>query len=414
MAHDAQASALVLDEKVPIIFKPRLSKEKYRQQKFKRKVQNEERESLVPVIDQHDAELICNTMRAFNEARKPEYQNWTTYQQLDAKFRQCVDGIFRTQYLKLKEGRPAIVAGFDETIAAFLQHFLQDGALANQESYLQRITKPFSMSCQEVADRLSEINELMAYFPTADGNPPLSEQKKKNFFFKMMLPTWQLDYAGSIDRLDDPNYTFEALVRNMVTRASVYNVRKSNFNRGRGNGRGNGGRSNRRSYDGNQEQNFNTYRRLNNGNRDGGRGRSNNQNGRNQSGRGNNGGRGYSNGGRGNYGNRSSGGRGNYNRSNGYNNKGRGGNYYNNQGGGGNFQQQQSYDGNFYNNFPDFPGIIPTIQGRNDGYFQQQQQQQLPPFPGPDNGRHVRFAGYNGGRSQGGNQDAHWLDNIMH
>jgi len=318
MAEHATAAAIALkDKNIAIPIKPKLKEEDYQTVTLSRTVGAEKKKAILPKINQKDPELICKAILEFQDICRAGRLNLNTNSLLNEKFRELLSGTYRTKFDELRAMNPATVPGFEHTVRDFIAHYIKDTALANEQSYLEGYKKPWSISCEDIGERLLEINRLMSLFPGAAGNNPYNQMQLKNCFYKMMIASWQVKYATSINRLTDPNYTFEELVEFMGNQETASKSRIEQCTQGHG-GRGRGGRyQSCRHFQGQQDQRPTSYYRYNNGGR-GGRfhsyqGSSNN----------NYGGRGYGNGGR--FG---SGGRGNNNGGRGYggrwNNQGRG------------------------------------------------------------------------------------------
>lgn len=84
--------------------------------------------------------------------------------------------------------------------------------------------KPFKLTVHKLLHQLIIVNKYTQYLPGTNGNAIYDDATIKYAFFNMMLPTWQLSFAGSAyTKLDDPNYTYQQLTRYMTTQETITN-----------------------------------------------------------------------------------------------------------------------------------------------------------------------------------------------
>ena len=223
MTDTAVAIAL---QKAPIPLKPKLKEEDYRMVTLTNMVGNHKRKAELPKITTRDVELITKAVLDFEDIARPSRLNLNTAALLFDKFREVTQGTFRTKFDQLRANNPATVQGFRQAKDQFLFHYVTDTALEEEQAYLDSARKPYNTSVTDLGERIAEINRLMAKFPGAGDAPPYNERQLKNVLYKMMLDTWKVNFATSVNRLNDPAYTFHDLVDYMETQACAFNARR--------------------------------------------------------------------------------------------------------------------------------------------------------------------------------------------
>jgi len=264
-ASQATATAIALEDKnIAIPIKPRLKEEDYVEATLVRMVGAEKKKAVLPKIIQKDPELICKAILEFQDVRRPGRLQLNTNALLNEKFREMLGGIYRTKFDELRANNPATIPGFDTTVEQFIAFYIEDTALANEQSYLETYRKLYRTTPDELSERLLEINRLMAIFPGAGGVVPYNQQQLKHCFYKMMPPSWQVRFATNVDRLTDPNYTFKQLVSYMNNQDTADNIRNERrFGMRGGPGRGYGRRRRAAERFNRYEERPRQYRRFN-------------------------------------------------------------------------------------------------------------------------------------------------------
>ena len=104
-------------------------------------------------------------------------------------------------------------ANFHDHLITFLRKSLPANAFLLQQEYFNQAVKPMGIDCYECSGRLLLLNSLSAFLPGSAGNVLFTDDtSKKNAFYKLMLPDWQLTFTSAGHRLDDNAYTFDRLV----------------------------------------------------------------------------------------------------------------------------------------------------------------------------------------------------------
>ena len=137
--------------------------------------------------------------------------------------------------------------------------FLSPTSYEDQKEFLNTVTKPYSMSCEELGARLMVVNRLSVHLPGSAlvnnfGSFIYPDRTAvKRAYFKMMPQAWKIEFIKSANKLDDNGFGYHELVRYMAMlealskRTSGLKRRHEGANgRGNGGGRGRGGRGNYR------------------------------------------------------------------------------------------------------------------------------------------------------------------------
>ena len=123
--------------------------------------------------------------------------------------------------------------GFQECLRLFRAKYIKGDALANQQTYFLKYTKPNYMECDELCDHLLEINQLTRVLN--DGEPLWTELNLKVFFFSMMPQRYQVEFGRSADRdITDPTYSLDALVAVMQAKKIAEDMQGTNRRRQEG------------------------------------------------------------------------------------------------------------------------------------------------------------------------------------
>lgn len=110
----------------------------------------------------------------------------------------------------------------------FTRRFFNANAFLALEEYLNNVKKPYNMDIYTLSSRLGMINTMSQYLPGSNGNVLLgTDIRKKVALFKLMLPIWQQQFEELGHQLDNPNYTYDALVDFMDTRRRLYDARQN-------------------------------------------------------------------------------------------------------------------------------------------------------------------------------------------
>ena len=88
-------------------------------------------------------------------------------------------------------------------------------------------SKPFTMSCYELASQLRLLNTLSIYLPGSGGSLLYPDDTTmKNAFYCLMLPQWRLNFDDSGNQLDNTNYTINRLISYMEQQHLHYNAQE--------------------------------------------------------------------------------------------------------------------------------------------------------------------------------------------
>ena len=219
-------------------------------------VYREKRTAQLVIANDDDVEVLIRLGITFLEAAGadslslPERQYYT-------EFRKCLEDILLDTFDNLLSAIPApnrTAANFVILLNDLIGHFTDPTAFADQKRYMDTYKKPFKLSVRELSNRLVIVNKYSQYLPGSNGSSIYDGATIKYALFNMMLPQWQLAFAGSAhSELSDPAYTYAQLTRYMTTQETIHNSRVTatqRSNRGHaGNfGRGRGGRQQYRPY----------------------------------------------------------------------------------------------------------------------------------------------------------------------
>ena len=97
-----------------------------------------------------------------------------------------------------------------------MRKYLPANAFLIQDSYLLTATKPFSMDCYALADRIDLMNKLSIYLPGNNGTKLFGngndDTERKNAYYRLMPPCWQLNFDATGNDLAKATYTMDNLV----------------------------------------------------------------------------------------------------------------------------------------------------------------------------------------------------------
>ena len=207
----------------------------------------EKRSCQVPVFENNDVECLVHTIVEFNEATSMTNLNFAhDPAKLVSEFRKCLGPNQRDKWdTYVARGNPMTLAGVQAIRDAFVAHYIDGSAMQTQKTYLTSYRKSHDISCSDLANRFTLIVKYMGWFPHAT-NPIYTPEELKGVYFGMMLEPWQIAFQSTTTRLDDPNYTFEQLVRYMSVQADMHNASRSGSRAGSvGSGSRRGGRTGR-------------------------------------------------------------------------------------------------------------------------------------------------------------------------
>ncbi len=107
-------------------------------------------------------------------------------------------------------------ADFAANVRTFMRNYLPANAFLLQDTYLRAATKPYAMDCYALADRIDLINELSIYLPGGNGSKLFGDgtddTERKNAYYRLMPPNWQLNFDATGHDLADAAYTIGKLV----------------------------------------------------------------------------------------------------------------------------------------------------------------------------------------------------------
>ena len=245
----------------------------------------------LPVCDDPaNKELFLYVIDAFLDAAHADRLHLTTGLDIYNKFRQVVDGALRIAWVTLSDARnQKSVNSFTTDVLALINKYLSPSSYEDQLNYLRTFEKPFSLDCEALGTRLeviSRLGRLLPGAPTTANNTRqhlyADEAAMKRAYFAMMRGDWKVKFVSSAHDLDDPNFSFQRLVRFMATQETIskQGVKRKGFHHGGGRGggrygRGGGGRGygrgNYGGYSGGGHSNYWGYSSAHGG----GRGRGN-------------------------------------------------------------------------------------------------------------------------------------------
>ena len=200
--------------------------------------------------DASDKERLLRVLHEFNDACA-DARLHIAWADRYTKIRDVLGGDLRTAWDNHINGiqvADCTQANWPEHVRQFVRFYLPSNAFLLQKEYLSNTVKPKNMDCYTLNSRLGLINSLSIFMPGSGGNQLLDDDTaKKNAFFKLMLPDWQLKHTSNGHVLDNNAYTLTMLVDFMEQQRIFYDAeqdakrRHANYNPGRFNsyGRGN-------------------------------------------------------------------------------------------------------------------------------------------------------------------------------
>ena len=212
----------------------------------------EKRTASLIVADGDDVETMIRLFLEFQEASGSaalDLDNPSLY----VYFRKCLGGIALETYDNLLvEIDDRSNENFRRLLSDLLASFCDSTVYLDQKRYIDNFQKPFKMSVRELSNRLVIINKYSSLLPGSQGNRIFNRTELKYALFNMVRPEWQLAFAGSSQvELGDDAYTYEMLLRFLITQERLDQARLENFQRksdptryGRRDGRGRGFRPN--------------------------------------------------------------------------------------------------------------------------------------------------------------------------
>ena len=118
-------------------------------------------------------------------------------------------------------------ADFPNNVQQFLLAYMPSNAFNIQRDYMVLASKPFTMSCYELASQLRLLNTLSIYLPGSGGSLLYPDDTTmKNAFYCLMLPQWRLNFDDSGNQLDNTNYTINRLISYMEQQHLHYNAQE--------------------------------------------------------------------------------------------------------------------------------------------------------------------------------------------
>jgi len=197
---------------------------------LERKVGNalnkEKRVAKVPIVRDDDAERLCRNIIEFMDACDASRLNYTSGPLRFNNYRLTLQGAKRDMWdtIVALPTTANTIAGFDTAIDAFIVKFLKSTDLGDMKHYLSTSSKPFKLSCVDLASRLRSINRMLSLFPGANNVEPYDEYGLKELFFRMMLQPWKNSFGASAhNNLADANFTLDDLVTYMSVQESIFN-----------------------------------------------------------------------------------------------------------------------------------------------------------------------------------------------
>ena len=216
----------------------------------------EKRTAELIIIDDDDIETLLRLILSFVEACRADSLGLENAPgQMYTEFRKCLNNIVLDTY----DGLVANIQVRDQAhflglVNDLVGEFCNPTAYADQKRYMDTFKKPYKITVKELGNRLIIVNKYTAYLPGSNAIPVYDENTIKYAFYNMMLPNWQLAFAGSSHfELSDNNYSFHQLSRFMQTQETIQNRRSSSSNSNNNQRRGNFGRRN------NRQNNFRPY-----------------------------------------------------------------------------------------------------------------------------------------------------------
>ena len=154
----------------------------------------------LPIYHVNDIELILHSIHEFIDISSNNRLHLSTSEVRFMKFRECLHGTPCDHWDSVLEDRTAngdtntSITNFTDAIANLIARYLIHADLDIQEEYLlTRYKKTFAGNLPSLNNRLTKIERLCCHFPSHNDTTTVvfSERKLKNFFFNIMLPSWQ-------------------------------------------------------------------------------------------------------------------------------------------------------------------------------------------------------------------------------
>ena len=219
---------------VPFPIEPKIAHAAYQKVTLTRTVHQDRRLVEIPVIYCRDAELICRCILQFKAACLPSALHLSTAARKFEEFGKCLSDAYQVVWNGFRQEQPETEQGFHECLRLFRAKYIKRGALANQQMYFMTYKKPRRMDCEDLCDRLREINKLTKAVLN-DKEPFWTELHLKAFFFSMMPQRYQLEFNRSSDRdITDPDFSLDALAAVMQTMKITENMQEVNRRRREG------------------------------------------------------------------------------------------------------------------------------------------------------------------------------------
>ena len=200
----------------------------------------DEIEPEVPLTIYHEIQDICGPSRLHLNTGVLKFEH----------FRQMLRGNSRTHW---DEAAQEVGGTTNDNFRAakdlWLANYMEPTAFHDQKQYLSTATKPFSLTCKQLASRLTKIKTFMAYMP---GAPPANqiypEPDNKMLYYNLMLPRWKTTFDAAGHRITDPAYTYASLKTFMEAQERCEAAQRvAGQRRARGSPRGGAGRGSPRA-----------------------------------------------------------------------------------------------------------------------------------------------------------------------
>lgn len=250
------------------------------------------RKAKLPVVnDIESKERLLYVIDSFNNACVNSRLHIGVGTDKYEKFNEVLGGDLRLQWSILSTARANKTNDtFTEDIQAFLRLYMDGTAYHDQKEYIRNSTKPFKLTCLELATRLRVISNLGKLLPGSNGAELFADDAEmKRAYYGMMLDSWKVKFAENGHDFTNVNYSLNDLVRFMTIQEQVANARKATGKRkddgSRDSSRGDRNRNSRRGRGRHHGGRFSEGRSHHSGGRGsyGGRGYGDNRQGNNNS-----------------------------------------------------------------------------------------------------------------------------------
>ena len=168
-------------------------------------------------------------------------------------FRQLLRGSARSHWdAAATEVGGTNVDNFGEATTIWLSKYMEPTAYHDQKQYFLTASKPYGMSCKQLASRLTKIKTMMQYMPGRpdDDDAILPDTEFKLLFYNLMRNDWKASFDASGNVITEDTCAFDSLVTYMAAQERREIATRGSGSRGRG-GRGRGrqgGRGRGRGY----------------------------------------------------------------------------------------------------------------------------------------------------------------------